>query len=50
MTPREIDLGPISDAADETWRTFAKWPLLRGIVTWLVILGLGGVAFYLTRF
>jgi hypothetical protein len=50
MTPREIDLGPISDAADETWRTFAKWPLLRGIVTWVVILGLGGVVFYLTRF
>jgi hypothetical protein len=50
MTPRDIDLGPISAAADETWRTFAKWPLLRGIVTWTIFIALAGTAFYLTRF
>lgn len=34
MGPRPIDLGPVSGLADNTWKTFDKWPILRGAVTW----------------
>jgi hypothetical protein len=50
MGPRPIDLGPISYAAGETWRKFAKWPALRGAFIWSLFLGLLGTAFFLTRF
>lgn len=49
MVPRPIDLGPIASAAGETWATFQKWPLIRGLFLWtLFLLGLGSL-FYLTR-
>jgi len=50
MTPRAIDLGPVSDVADTTWRTFDKWPVLRGVATWALYLGLLAAAFYAVRF
>lgn len=49
MAPRPIDLGPVSDVADTTWRTFDKWPLLRGLATWALYLGLLALAFYTVR-
>lgn len=50
MTPRPIDLGPVSEVADTTWRTFDKWPFLRGVATWLLYLGALAAAFYAVRF
>ena len=50
MVPRPIDLGPVSDVADTTWRTFDKWPFLRGVATWLLYLGALAAAFYAVRF
>lgn len=50
MGPRPIDLGPISGMADGTWRTFDKWPVLRGLVLWGLFAGLLGVAFFTVRF
>jgi len=49
MAPRPIDLGPIANVAGETWRTFKRWPVLRAIVGWLIILGLLGACWVLTR-
>lgn len=49
MAPRPIDLGPVSEVADTTWRTFDKWPLLRGLATWALYLGLLAAAFYAVR-
>jgi len=50
MTPRPIDLGPVSDVADTTWRTFDKWPFLRGVATWALYLGALALALYALRF
>lgn len=50
MGPRPIDLGPISGMADGTWRTFDKWPVLRGLVLWGLFVGLLVVAFLTVRF
>jgi hypothetical protein len=50
MGPRPIDLGPISGMADGTWRTFDKWPVLRGLVMWGLFLGLLVLAFVTVRF
>lgn len=50
MAPRPIDLGRVSGIADETWKTFAKWPLLRAAVVWTILAVLLGTSFYLTRF
>ena len=49
MAPRPFDLGPVSDVAGETWRTFAKWPILRTLTVWCLFALLLGTAFYLTR-
>lgn len=49
MGPRPIDLGPISHVADGTWRTFARWPVLRGVIMSAAFFGLLGTAFYLVR-
>lgn len=49
MAPRPIDLGPIANVAGETWRTFQRWPVLRAIVGWGIILGLLGATWVLTR-
>ena len=50
MMPRPMDLGLVSDVADNTWRTFDKWPFLRGVATWLIYLGLLAAAFYAVRY
>lgn len=50
MVPRPIELGVVSTVADGTWRTFDKWPFLRGLVVWGLFLSLLGTAFYLVRF
>jgi hypothetical protein len=49
MAPRPIELGPISNVADQTWKSFARWPALQGIVLWTLFLGLLGTVFFLTR-
>lgn len=46
MTPRPIDLGPVSSLAGETWKTFDQWPILRGAVVWGLFLGLLLLALY----
>lgn len=50
MTPQPLDLGPLSDVADETWRTFDKWPMLRGLAIWTLFLLLLVAALYTLRF
>jgi len=40
MVPRPMDFGPIANVADEAWKTFARWPLLRAIIGWLLFIGL----------
>jgi hypothetical protein len=50
MTPQPIDLGPVSDVADETWKTFDKWPVLRGLTVWLLFSLLLASVFYVVRF
>jgi hypothetical protein len=50
MGPRPIDLGPISGMADGTWRTFDKWPVLRGLVLWGLFVGLLVLGFFTVRF
>lgn len=49
MAPRPIDLGPIANAAGETWKTFLRWPLLRAITGWAIIIGLLVASWVLTR-
>lgn len=50
MAPRPIDLGPFSTMGDGAWRTFARWPVLRGVITSALFFSLLGTAFYLVRF
>jgi hypothetical protein len=50
MTPQPLDLGPLSEVADETWRTFDKWPVLRGIAMWTLFLLLLAAALFTVRF
>lgn len=50
MTPQPLDLGPLSEVADETWRTFDKWPVLRGAVMWTLFLLLLAAALFTVRF
>ncbi len=50
MVPRPIDLGPLSSVADETWRSFAKWPVLRGLTMSALFVVMFGTAFYLVHF
>lgn len=49
MAPRPIDLGPIANVAGETWRTFLRWPILRAVTGWLIILGLLAMTWVMTR-
>jgi hypothetical protein len=46
MVPRAMDFGPIANVADEAWRTFRRWPLLRAIVGWLLFVGLLAAAWF----
>ena len=50
MAPQPIDLGPVSEVADETWRTFDTWPVLRGLTVWLLFSLLLASVFYVVRF
>jgi hypothetical protein len=50
MTPQPIDLGPVSEVAQETWKTFDKWPVLRGVTVWLLFSMLLAAVFYVVRF
>lgn len=50
MAPEPIDLGPVSEVADETWKTFDAWPVLRGLTTWLLFGLLLSAVFYVVRF
>lgn len=50
MTPKPIDLGPVSEVGDRTWRSFDKWPLLRGLATWTLFGLLLCIVFYTVRF
>lgn len=38
MTPRDIDLGPVSAVADETWRVIDRWPILGALFVWTLYL------------
>ena len=49
MTPREIDLGPVSAVADETWRVIDRWPVLGATFVWAIYLGAIGLVVYLLR-
>ena len=40
MVPRPLDFGPIANVADEAWKTFARWPILRAVLGWILFLGL----------
>lgn len=50
MSPRPIDLGPVSGIADRTWKTFDKWPMLRGVATWGLFAAALVLAFLAVRF
>lgn len=50
MTPGELDLGPVSAVADETWHTFDKWPVLRSLALWTLFLLLLVLVFFTVRF
>lgn len=49
MVPRPIDLGPITEAAGETLERFARWPIVRTLVLWLLFLGALAAVFRATR-
>jgi hypothetical protein len=49
MVPREIDLGPITEAAGETLERMERWPLLRLALLWALFLGALFGIFYVTR-
>ncbi len=49
MVPRELDFGPIANVADEAWKTFARWPILRAVLGWLVFVGLLAAAWRATH-
>lgn len=49
MTPRDIDLGPVSAVADETWRVIDRWPILGALLVWTLYLGGVGLLVYLLR-
>ncbi len=49
MVPRPLDFGPIANVADEAWKTFARWPVLRAVLGWLFFLGLLAAAWFSTR-
>ena len=49
MVPRQIDLGPIPEAAGETFETLERWPILRTLALWALLAGALAVVFHLTR-
>jgi hypothetical protein len=49
MVPRPIDFGPIANVADEAWKTFARWPVLRVVFLWLLFVGVLAVLWFATH-
>lgn len=49
MIPRDIDLGPMSAVADETWRVIDRWPFIGAILVWTIYIGVVGLVVYLLR-
>lgn len=49
MVPREIDLGPISEAAGETLERIERWPMVRTLLLWSVFVAALVGIFYSTR-
>ena len=49
MVPRDIDLGPITEAAGETLERMEKWPLLRMVLLWALFFGALLGLFFVTR-
>lgn len=49
MVPRQIDLGPITEAAGETLERIERWPIVRMLLLWLLFAGVLAGIFYLTR-
>ncbi len=49
MVPRPIDFGPIANVADEAWKTFARWPVLRAVFGWAFFVGLLAAAWFATH-
>jgi len=49
MVPREIDLGPISEAAGETLERIEKWPIVRTLLLWAVFVATLTAIFHATR-
>lgn len=50
MVPQPLDLGPVSEVAEGTWRTFDKWPVLRGVTIWLLFFALLAAVLYTVRY
>lgn len=49
MVPRQIDLGPITEAAGETLERIERWPIVQTLLLWLLFAAVLGGIFYLTR-
>ncbi len=49
MVPRPLDFGPIANVADEAWKTFKRWPVLRAVVGWTFFVGLLAAAWWTTH-
>jgi len=49
MVPRPLDFGPIANVADEAWKTFTRWPVLRAVLGWLIFIGLLAVVWFETH-
>ncbi len=47
MTPRDIDLGPVSAVAGETWRVIDRWPIIGALLVWASYIGVIGLILYL---
>jgi hypothetical protein len=49
MVPRPIDLGPIPEAAGDTFERIGKWPVFRLLFLWALLAGVLAALFRLTR-
>lgn len=49
MVPRPLDFGPIANVADEAWKTFARWPILRALFGWALFIGLLAALWFATH-
>jgi len=49
MVPREINLGPLTDVAGQTFEQIERWPVLRVTLLWLVFLAVLTLVFRATR-